>query len=278
MLCFELIWSRMKLLSLLLFGMLLITACSQGGNNKRITNLPELEIQTIMNLQNMDCASLDGKPCPIGVARLLIVNPENNTRSSVCSGFLVNEDTLVTNEHCISSQAVCDNTYVAIYNGHSHEQTKCLSVVKILNDYDDAEDPRKKLDVAIVKLADKFHGQTFKLATTKPKLNEVVTAWVIDHTGLDQEIENKLESRVTQLNCTVSENALSASLWLNNCPTISGNSGSPVVNSKGEVIGIVWGGNRQNDYSLEDLDVRRASEDSATVTEVVYFRDFISSN
>src|SRR5690606_6243738 len=192
----------MKHSFLFLLSLMFLVSCGGGGsksNSKRKTKITEAQIQNVMDNQHFECASVDGGPCPSGITRLLILNKDDADNSSVCSGFMVSEDTMITNQHCISSMTDCNNTYVAIYNGSSYEKNKCKSIVKILNDYSDPKDPRKKLDVAVVKLAAKYAGPTFQAATSAPLNYDTITAWVVDHTGLDKKEANLYEARITEL-------------------------------------------------------------------------------
>src|SRR5712692_3831202 len=60
-----------------------------------------------------------------------------------CSGFMISDDRLVTNEHCVSSPDVCD-TAVAIFGYErasdgsetSEEEVRCLEVVRVDQSFD----------------------------------------------------------------------------------------------------------------------------------------------
>ena len=262
----------------ILILMFVITSCGGSGgksNGRKKTRITEEQIQNVLENQVFSCDSIDGTPCPSGITRLLILNKNDADDSSVCSGFMVNEDTMITNQHCISSQADCNNTYVAIYTGSSYEQNKCKSVVKTLNDYSDPNDPRKKLDVAIVKLSGKYFGKTFEAASEKPLDYETVTAWVVDHTGLDKKEANLFESRITELRCSVSSDRSFQSLLLDYCPVIDGNSGSPLLDGRGDVAGIIWGGSAADINSSLDLKKRRELNKKAAATEVKFFSSYM---
>lgn len=268
-------------LSLVLTMVLLLSLASCGGkkgnsNTKKTTTISQQQIEAVMENQEFECAALNGGGCPAGIARLLILNKEDADKSAVCSGFMVGEDTLVTNQHCIPDLAACKNTHIAIYNGLSYERAECERITAVLNDYTDPNDNRKKLDVSIVKINTKYVGEVFKASQTRPKTLDKVTIWAVDHTGLDRASPNLFEARITELECTVSSPTGRASLILNNCPVISGNSGSPVLNQSGSLIGVVWGATAAERIdSSYPLERRRNMDEQGAVTEVIYFKDFL---
>lgn len=261
-----------------LSAMTLAVSCGErisSSNSKRVTRITDQQIRAVMSNQFIDCESINGSSCPEGVARLLILNKQNADKSSVCSGFMIGSDILITNEHCIPAQSVCKNTHIAIYNGHSYEKTKCKSVIKTLNDIKNPKDPRKKLDVAIIQTENEFTGKSFRLATRKPKVYEELTAWVVDHTGLDAKDPNLFESRITELKCRVAWRPGMSSLILEKCPVIKGNSGSPLLNAEGEIVGVIWGGTAASLKSSVELSERRSISLEAAATEVQHFKEFI---
>lgn len=267
-------------LPLMMLSLLFITSCGLSGpdrkNGAKETEIKESQIQLVMSKQKMECDSLYGQDCPEAVARLLIINKKSPKKSKLCSGFMVGEDTMVTNEHCISSKADCSNTHVAIYDGNSYLQSKCASVVKIIKDKYKASNPKKNLDVTIVKLTDRYYGKTFKIAERRPMPNEDLYAWVVDHTGNDSKNGNLVESRITQFKCTVASSSPWKALTLLNCPVVHGNSGSPIVNSSGEIVGIIWGGTADKMDSTYPLEKRRQTSFLAAATEALYFSKYIT--
>lgn len=243
-------------------------------NSSATAHISAEEIQEIMNDQSFECVSTDGKACPEGITRLLIINKKKPEKSKLCSGFMMGPDTMVTNHHCISNLGDCKNTYVAIYNGKSHDQNRCSSIVRLFNDIKDPSDPRKGLDVAIVKLEKRFEGKTFKVSEARPNPGQIVSSFVIDHTGNDQSVPNLKEARILEVKCRVSSIQDHQSLVLENCPIISGNSGSPLFDSSGRVMGVIWGGTSRLN-SLVDLDTRMRAGGTAAVTEISNFVDYL---
>jgi V8-like Glu-specific endopeptidase len=267
----------MKVLLLVLSLFALVGCGNSGGGSsksKKTTKISESQIEEIMNNQNFDCASIDGNGCPEGIARLLMINKKNPEKSSVCSGFMVDSETLVTNEHCISNQKVCNDTYVAIYNGHGYERNRCRKVIRILNDYDDANDSRKKLDVAIVKLENNYYGSAFYPSRYSPFTGETVTAWVVDQIGIDSN-KSILDVRITELRCKVAKKGKREALMLDDCPVVQGNSGSPILNTYGELVGVIWGSAAGDLDSSVSLYFRRNLSVQAAATDIMYFEKYL---
>lgn len=272
----------MKFSSILcLVSMLVLSAaCGKGGgtkSGKKYTKITAEQIQKIMDNQYIKCGAVNGT-CPKGVSRLLTLNPEAAEKSSVCSGFMVSKNILVTNHHCVESQYECLNTHIAVYNGSTtnYLQTKCKNIIKTEQDYADSNDPRREIDYTVLEIEDEFTGSTFSLSNTRAVVGDSVSAWVVDHTGLDDNEEpNLLDSRITEFQCKVESSSDSASMILKNCPVIHGNSGSPAVNSAGKIIGVIWGATAADVSSQTDLVTRRAGSGKAAVTEMIHFEDWI---
>lgn len=226
----------------------------------------------------MECGAIGSGTCPDGVSRLLTLNPEAAEKSSVCSGFMVAPNILVTNHHCIENQAECNNTHIAIYRGQAtnYLKTKCKTIIKTEQDYDDANDSRRRIDYTVLEIADNYNGGFFDLSATRAAVSNSITAWVVDHTGLDDDTDpNLLDSRITEFNCTVSSTSNSASMMLSQCPVIHGNSGSPALNAAGEIIGVIWGATDPDVDSQTDLVTRRAGAGQAAVSEMIHFAPYI---
>lgn len=263
--------------ALLMLNIVFAVSCGNksGSEGKKEVWISESQINEVMASQNFDCASVSSGSCPEGVTRLMILNKTNPSKSGVCSGFMVNEDTLVTNNHCVPDAATCKNTYIAIYKNGSYEEARCSQFIKTFKDYKTG-DARKMLDATIVKINKKWSGKTFKLSEQRASEGEVVTAWVVDHIGVDKGEEGNLsDSRITEFNCTVASVDDKESMVLSNCPIVQGNSGSPVVNSLGEIVGIIWGTTARGIDSTYDLPTRRNRSDYGIATEVHHFRNYI---
>ena len=270
----------MKISTLLCLILVLSTSVScakkSKSSGKKYTTLTQEQIQAVMDNQILTCGAIDDMPCPEGVVRILTLDKERAENSTVCSGFMVEKNIMVTNHHCISTATQCDNSYLAIYDGRDYMRSKCKKVIKAVEDYANEQDSRRSMDFAVIEIEDDFYGETFSLASTQAAAGETVTAWVVDHTGLDRSKEeaNPLEARITELTCTVAAQASSASLELENCPVIYGNSGSPLVNSEGEIVGVIWGASKPDTNANTPLSERRELKSEALATEMIHFAEF----
>lgn len=257
-----------RFLFILIF--LVFYSCGKSNTHKRETRIEEIEIPEVMNHQRFECASINGG-CPAGIARLLIVNQADPEFSSVCSGFMMGPDKLVTNNHCVSTQDQCRTTFIAVYNGSSYLKTRCRSIISTASDGPDPNDPNRKRDFTIMQIADPFPGSFFRPSNDPAKAGDVLDAWVVDHTGLDMFPSNLMDSRITQFECKVMDQNERASLMMIKCPIIGGNSGSPILNDAGSVAGVLWGGSASSFDTRLDLEIRRELDEVGLATPVDQF-------
>ena len=245
---------------------ILVTACGQSNiNGKKRISLSSKTLEQIAE-QNFECASLDGTACPSGIARVFIHNPKDPDDSAVCTGFLNGNNKIVTNNHCVATVDECSNTYISIFNGTSHENVRCKRIIQ--TKVDPGALSLKGVDFTVMEIDKKVTAKTFSLSPSSPYLGDLLTAWVIDHKTLN-------DSRITELECQYK--TLSKSMQLTNCPVIQGNSGSPLVNSYGEIVGLVWGSTVDDEVDANfPLDARRNLNDLAMVTELKHFRSYLS--
>jgi V8-like Glu-specific endopeptidase len=260
---------------------LLLASCGEArrSSGKKKTTLTQDQIQEIMDHQILTCAGISGHSCPAGISRLLTLDQLSADDSYVCSGFMVGQNTLVTNHHCISTIEQCRNTYIAIYDGSSYVQTRCKSIIEAQEDYADENDPHRKIDFAVIEIEDNYLGGTFELSATQAQVGDTITAWVIDHIGLDRPVvsdQNPYEARITEFSCQVMNQTDSDSLVLETCPIIHGNSGSPILNNSGKIVGVIWGATDAGVNSNTDLAIRRSLSGLGIATEMIYFKDYVS--
>lgn len=253
----------MKILCFL-FMVLIISCGKSGDSKKKIVPIGPQDLRSLLEQQHFECESIDGKDCPNGIARLFIVNQTDPNQSGLCTGFLTSSRRLITNAHCIPTQEDCENTYVAVYLDGRTEIAQCEKLVKLYEDFQPLES--KALDVAIVDLDKEITGiQGLDYSSMLPARNQAASIWVVDHLSL-------FIGRITELECILDRK--SSSLIFRRCASIAGNSGSPVLNSQGKVLGILWGST--TDESVDEfypLIDRRELSARTYATDVSYFKD-----
>jgi S1-C subfamily serine protease len=247
--------------------MLMLLACGKDSSpaGMKHVQLSEDEIQNLLDNQVFICNSLSTSKCPDGLARLFILNRLEPNTSSLCSGFLVGSNRLITNSHCVANDEVCANTFISVFKNGGYETAKCRRVSFA---QDDGKDPQTKIvDVAILELDQHLSAKPLEVINDEAQLGNFLSLWVIDHIDL-------FIGRITELSCRVSGRP--ASLELSKCAAIFGNSGSPLMNARNEVLGVLWGGTTNPSLDEETpLAVRRNLPEFSFATEAKFFIDQI---
>lgn len=170
--------------------------------------------------------------------------------AATCTGFLIEEDLLVTAGHCVlrygqkvqnqKTYGCMTNKWVFGYDNNSKVDDKlkfgkddvygCETVV--------AAEYNTVRDYAIIKLNKKTVGKTpVKLSSDKENYKKSESIFVVGHpTGLPIKIAAGAQVVQDQ----------DSSRFLTDLDTFAGNSGSPIFNFYGEVIGILVSG--ETDY------------------------------
>lgn len=273
-----------------ILGLLILAiSCGSPSSKKPITDLSifisEEEVSDILNNQEMECWAYDeNKGCPSGVTRLLTKNKKSPTKWSVCSGFMVSPTKFVTNNHCISSQEKCKNTYVVIYQKNGAPKTaRCNRVIHTDNDGLDVNDPLKNIDITIAEIDTHYNGEFIETKSRSLERDEELSLWVVDHTGtVDASGQNFYHSRITELKCKKNNSSTKKAMELEYCPVIGGNSGSVAMTNDGFLAGLVFAGNTESILASPGLQHLRRDRDSninirnsmALATSIDYLRHF----
>lgn len=175
--------------------------------------------------------------------------------AATCTGFLIEEDLLVTAGHCVlrygqkvqnkKTYGCMTNNWVFGYDTNSKVDGKlefgkndvygCDTVV--------AAEYNQVRDYAIIKLNKKTVGKTpVKLNSDKENYKKTESIFVVGHpTGLPIKIAAGAQVVQDQ----------DSSRFLTDLDTFAGNSGSPIFNFYGEVIGILVSGETDYYYDAE---------------------------
>ena len=236
------------------------------ANSRKRIYLTEDDANKAMVLQEFKCAGVQGRICPQGIAKLIIANVSDPSDSGLCSGFLVSPTTLVTNHHCVSNDSECKATRVVVYNGHGYENARCKKIIKA--HVDSYRENRRTVDFSVIQLNHEIKSSMyFKLSNRKLVIGERITPWVIDHLSTTK-------SRITELPCILKD--MAQGLELSRCASISGNSGSPVINNLSQIVGTLWAADTDDTVTEETaLEDRRNSDATSYVTDLQSFRAYI---
>jgi V8-like Glu-specific endopeptidase len=167
-----------------------------------------------------------------------------------CTGFLVEPGYLMTNQHCVAKQEVCDTTTVVFgfeYDRnsilHFGEQYGCIQVVKV--DFD--------LDYALLQLTGDPASTwgTLKLNNSDPA--QQGTLFVVQHPAGQPKM-------ISKVNCLAGavpvDGRAAATDFTHSCDTVGGSSGAPIFNENGEVIGLHHYGFNEGGAWTENRGVR----------------------
>jgi V8-like Glu-specific endopeptidase len=152
--------------------------------------------------------------------------------SFTCTGFMIDEERMLTNEHCINSQPVC-STAVAIFgyeitetgNVNPGEQYECAQLLGADH----------KFDVALIRLANKPGTMWGKLQLNNRNLVQGEQAYMVQHPAGEPKQISRKDCSIT----TVSADGNGQDTdFGHKCDTLGGSSGSPVLGADFTVVGL----------------------------------------
>ncbi|HXH31787.1 MAG TPA: serine protease [Bacteriovoracaceae bacterium] len=253
-----------KIIILILLSLALQSCGKKRSSERQKMPISPQEILFLLENQTLDCDTVSGTRCPEGIAKVFVINPVNRNDSHLCTGFMNGSNRLVTNNHCVANEAECSNTFFSIYDGTGSQTARCKRIISTGNDEKPLEN--RAVDYTVLELDRSLPDlERLEIADSEPEIGETLTAWVMDH------FEGGLRSRITELDCKALNRI--DSLELGNCQAIQGNSGSPLLNSSNEVVGVIWGASLDESVKAEfPLEQRRARNENAYATEVKFFK------
>jgi V8-like Glu-specific endopeptidase len=181
------------------------------------------------------------------IAKLTFVTADG---PATCTGFLVGDSLLLTNEHCVKSQEECDTT-IAIFGYEEDaggkprpgERVPCRKWIKSLFD----------LDVSALQL-DGTPGARWgrlELLARDVSANEAVL--VIQHPGGQPKQYSQADCRVST---PVAPGRAPDTDFGHLCDTMGGSSGSPVLDASLKVVGLHHYGFASDRWAAENRAVR----------------------
>jgi V8-like Glu-specific endopeptidase len=150
-----------------------------------------------------------------------------------CSGFLIDDDRLLTNQHCIDSDDTCKGGASATF-GYEEDKSGKINSGK---QYACAEliDSDSNLDFALVRLEDEPGIKWGHLPLTRRLPTQDEQAFLIQHPGGDPK-------QIARKDCYVSTLAADwhkpATDLGHKCDTARGSSGSPLIGKDYQVVGL----------------------------------------
>ena len=152
----------------------------------------------------------------------------------VCTGFMISENMMLTNEHCINSASLCATAYAMfdyVVDRHGTESlgesVACLGVHKV----------SANLDAALLRLEGE-PGKKFGIARISRSATKIDNALImVQHPAGEAK-------QVSRLGCIVSQEAAEGVTstktdFAHKCDTLGGSSGSPIFDDRSlEVVGL----------------------------------------
>jgi len=220
-----------------------------GDNTEYLDNQEDLRAK----LQESTVKCLYSDECPDNVAKLVFWQKrdlEEGYDYGVCSGTLINQDTIVTNAHCIPSNisfagAKCYGQILVQYpsisrgeNYRSEENVDCLTVEEV-GDYF-----KSGSDYAVLKIQkSKYIRKAVKVK--HGQMNDIsnIYAYTMNPSKNDASgVIEKKKCRISKKNIYLgigNQYQSDALIYGYDCQVVGGNSGSGVFNELGEMIGII---------------------------------------
>lgn len=217
--------------------------------------------------QEMKVICHDEESCSPSVGNYVIYDVQKNpttqrflTNYGNCTASLIAPDTVILNRHCFIDDKIkagdkCANIFIKFpkVKEHAEEIHQCAEVLfrPVLNFKNDDE-KYQNMDVAILKLKTGSKRPVLKISTEGFQNNEMVSI----HRFTTQEVQitkdkKELRSYLEVLHCPVVQDAallpvmrlsshpFSAFVYLANCPVVESNSGSPILDSRSYIKGVI---------------------------------------
>jgi hypothetical protein len=194
------------------------------------------------------------RSCPTGIAKVTII--EKGNKVFQCSGFLINQETIVTNRHCLTDDLIgkhgvsCRGKLYFTFPASDLRPSKTIGCEQLIH-----SSPRGvkdnisfHMDYAILKLAEKVDYTPFQTDLKGIPPKSKLSSWVVDHEGLFKSSIRKIQCQTIPLSLLSQDHfdewtrIVTASTLDENketCRAIPGNSGSVILNEDGLAVGVL---------------------------------------
>ena len=163
------------------------------------------------------------------IAKLSFVKDQ---KMYVCTGFLVDDSHLVTNEHCVNTDELCAST-AAIFG---YQKTPDGSVDRGTSyECEKLVDVSFELDYAVLKLRGTPGQQWGQVRTSDADVVANDPLFIIQHPAGEQK---QVSIKECSAAVAVADGRGTGTDFSHTCDTLGGSSGSPVFNASGFVVGL----------------------------------------
>jgi hypothetical protein len=264
---------HMKLRILLLLSLaVLMSACGRPeGKKLSIQKIPITPEQMALIIANQTITCSDPSFCPEGIARMFSINFEDSNESTTCSAFLVEPDLVMTNTHCVHGrdmdlEKICSGLYFVFPGQGSTYSAQCSNIIWSNRRQTSRINYRSgDNDFALIRLDRNMPFTPFTIRFGGLKPDSKVFPVVVDQMG-------GYNARITKLECQAERLVEKFGVAkLSNCPVISGNSGSPVLDENQNVVGIIFASSNNTIRNANDaLELRVKSNTKAFAFSMEY--------
>lgn len=246
----------MKKIGFILLSCLLAASCGkkidksssspngEGDRDGRDTDVSG-NLQRFIDRQNHDC--LDELHCNESVAKLVVVERQN---VRYCTATLIGKDMLLTSSSCLPKTLRvpglnCSANIFAIFpktTFHKKQVARCAQVVS--SDTNEETDPALwNSDYAFIKLNTRLNRRVLKVSRNGLKEDTPYRSYKVDFEN-DYDASQKLSYCFPVYDTYAnpfSTQKFSPLVTVRECENISGNSGAPVIDFSGDIVGVFSG-------------------------------------
>ncbi|NQV01558.1 MAG: trypsin-like peptidase domain-containing protein [Bacteroidia bacterium] len=154
-----------------------------------------------------------------------------------CTGFMISEDLMITNEHCVPTQAVCDTT--AVYFGYEYNTEGFLSIGEQYYCETLVAPPVETLDFSVLRITGQ-PGKPDKWGSLNPAshiLNKNEPLLMVQHPYGQPKQISKIGCFISTPDAHGNDDSKPTDFG-HLCDTLSGSSGSPLLSQDYRVVGL----------------------------------------
>jgi V8-like Glu-specific endopeptidase len=175
-------------------------------------------------------------------------------KASSCTGFLISDDLLLTNEHCVNSQIICNQTVVLFGYQRKDDGTFLHGAQYACSEYRASQYDR---DFSLLRLKDRpgsdARWQALRLCDREVSTGEPL--FIVQHpSGRPKEFVK--DCHVAKTPADGRKNVVELVDFSHDCDTERGSSGSPVLDAHRDVVGLHHLGKTTGEYREVNRAVR----------------------